>query len=120
MKTAQQIYHPQYAFPAEKETLLNRFISWCEGQEKNRFGWLATILVAHGTALTPLTLVAIVHSGNSMIFWIMAITAMGMSLVSNLAAMPTKVTIPIFMLSVLIDLAIVANCIAIGFSSSVG
>ena len=38
---------------------------------------------------------------------------MAMALVTNLAAMPTKVTIPIFFLSVLIDIAVIASCLAI-------
>jgi len=117
MKTAQQTYHPDYILTGERETLLNRFVSWCKGQEKFRLGWLAAILVIHGCVLTPITLVAVVFSGNSMIFWIMAISAMGMSLVSNLAAMPTKVTIPVFILSVLIDLAIITNCLAVLIAS---
>jgi hypothetical protein len=40
---------------------------------------------------------------------------MGMSLVTNLAAMPTKITIPVLVFSILIDIAIVVSCLAIGF-----
>jgi hypothetical protein len=43
---------------------------------------------------------------------------MGITLVTNLAAMPTKITIPVFFLSVLVDLVIIASCIAIGFDAS--
>jgi hypothetical protein len=37
-----------------------------------------------------------------------------MALVTNLAAMPTKITIPVFVLSVLIDIAVIISCFAIG------
>lgn len=40
-----------------------------------------------------------------------AMAAMGITLIVNLAAMPTKITIPTFILSVLIDIAIIAICI---------
>ncbi|MBK5272981.1 MAG: hypothetical protein JJE22_18425 [Bacteroidia bacterium] len=93
--------------------LLSRFISWCKSQGKNRFGWVAVIIISHGCVITPLTLFAIILAGNNFLFWGMATAAMGMSLVSNLAALPTKITIPIYFLSLVIDLVIVINCIFI-------
>jgi hypothetical protein len=41
---------------------------------------------------------------------------MGMCLVTNLAALPTKITLPIFFLSLVIDLAIIISGIASGFT----
>ena len=109
-----------YAHPVKKEStpLVSRFLTWCKGQEKYRLGWLAAIITAHGCVLTPITLFAIILSGNSIVFWSMAIAAMGMSLITNLSALPTKITIPVFFFSVIIDLVIIANCIAIGFNIS--
>ena len=109
-----------YSHPIKKEStsIISRFVTWCKSQEKYRLGWLAVIVAGHGCVLTPITLFAIVLSGNSMVFWSMAIAAMGMSLVTNLSAMPTKITIPVFFFSVLIDLVIIVNCIALGFSFS--
>jgi hypothetical protein len=100
----------------QQKNLAARFINWCEGQEKYRFGWVAGILAGHGCVATPLTLFAIVLSGNNMFFWVLALAAMGASLVMNLAAQPTKVTIPVFFASLLVDLAIVATCLSIGFN----
>jgi len=37
--------------------------------------------------------------------------AMGLTLIVNLAAMPTKITIPVFALSVIIDIAIIIGCV---------
>jgi hypothetical protein len=45
----------------------------------------------------------------------LAIIAMGMALVTNLAALPTKITIPVFLLSIIIDIAIVVASLSIGF-----
>ena len=98
-----------------KATAFSRFMTWCEGQEKYRFGWLAAALSVHGCALTPITLFAIILAGTNIIFFVLALVAMGMALVTNLAAMPTKVTIPVFFLSIVIDIAIIISCVAIGF-----
>ena len=104
-----------YVHPVKKKstTAIQRFVTWTKSQENNRLGWLAIIIAGHGCVLTPLTLFAVVLAGNSMVFWSLAIAAMGMSLITNLAAMPTKVTIPVFFFSVLIDVVIIVNCIAI-------
>jgi hypothetical protein len=96
-------------------SLLTRFMQWAEGQEKYRFGWVAGILAGHGCIITPITLFAIILSGSNLVFFIAAIVAMMASLVTNLAALPTKYTIPAFFISILVDLAIIASCVAIGF-----
>lgn len=109
-----------YAHPLDTThnvSLWKKFINWCDGQEKYRFGWLATALTLHGCVLTILTMFAVVLAGNHFIFWPFIIGAMGISLLTNLAAMPTKITIPVFFFSVLIDLIIIASCIAIGFDA---
>lgn len=95
-----------------KPSLLHRFFVWCNMQEKNRLFWLALIITVHGCVITPITLGVVMLFGNNFIFWPWAIGAMGMSLIVNLAALPTKITIPVFFLSLLIDLVIIVNCIA--------
>ena len=88
-------------------TLFSKFINWCNGQEKNRLGWLGAILVIHGCVLTPITLFAVVLTGTNFALYIATLVAMGIAVVTNLAAMPTKVTIPVFFLSVLIEIAVI-------------
>jgi hypothetical protein len=100
----------------ERKSIITRFINWCKGQEKNRLGWLGAILTIHGCVTTPITLFAIILSGTYFPFYIAALVAMGMAVVTNLAAMPTKVTIPVFFFSVLIDIAIIIGCISTGFN----
>ena len=103
------INHPlsnTYTRIEKQPSIFTRFFNWCEEQEKNRFGWLAAALATHGCALTPITLFAVILSGNNIYFWVTAIAAMGIALVTNLAAMPTKITIPVFFASLLIDIAV--------------
>lgn len=102
----------------EKEpsvSVLKKFINWCKEQDENRFMWVGIVLAGHGCILTPLTVMAVLLAGTNMVLFMLAIVSMGMAVVTNLAAMPTKITIPVFVFSILIDIAIVIACIAIGF-----
>lgn len=107
-----------HSLDIDKVSAWRKFINWCNGQEKYRLGWLAAAITLHGCVLTIFTLFAIVLAGNHFIFWPFAIGAMGITLIVNLAAMPTKITIPVFFFSVFIDLAIIISCMAIGFDAS--
>ena len=102
----------------ERLSIIAKFMNWCIGQEKNRLGWLGGILVVHGCLFTPITLFAIILSGTYFPFYIAALVAMGLAVVTNLAAMPTKFTIPIFFFSLLVDIAIIISCIFMGFNLS--
>ena len=114
--TVKHIYaHPLHT---SKTSLFKKFINWCDSQEKYRFGWLAAAITLHGCVLTIITMFAVVLAGNHFIFWPFIIGGMGITLIVNLAAMPTKITIPVFFFSVLVDLASIVSCIAIGFNIS--
>lgn len=108
----QQPYVSSYSPSISKPSLLARFMTWAKNQNENRFVWLAVILFAHGCFFTPLTLFVITATGNSPVAMAFAIAAMGMSLITNLAALPTTVTVPTFFLSLAIDLGIIISCLA--------
>ena len=95
-----------------RESVLKKFIQWCESQEQYRFGWLAAVVAGHGCIITPLILLLVTFSGNNFMLWPFAILAMAAPLVVNLAAMPTKITIPVFFVSLMIDVALVVLCIS--------
>ena len=118
MQTIQPVRSHNYTFlPTRvKLSIPAKFINWCQEQEQYRFGWLAAILAIHGCVLAPITVFAVFLGGNSMIFFAMTIGAMAIALISNLAAMPTKITIPVFFLSMLIDIAIIVICLVRYFS----
>ena len=96
-------------------SVFTRFINWCNDQQEDRLLWLGVALAGHGCVITPLTIMAVLLAGTNLVLFVLALVAMGMALVTNLAALPTKITIPVFVLSIVIDLAIIAACIAIGF-----
>ena len=101
-----------------KVSVWKKFINWCNSQEQYRLGWLAAAITLHGCVLTIFTMFAVVLAGNHFIFWPFIIGGMGITLIVNLAAMPTKITIPVFFFSVLVDLMIIISCIAIGLDAS--
>ena len=95
---------------------LSRFVKWTGSQEKNRMLWLAIAVAGHGCVITIITLFAILFTGNHFIYWPFAIAAMGATLIVNLAALPTKITIPVFFISILVDVVIIALCLTNGFN----
>jgi hypothetical protein len=109
MKTLQ---HPIVLHDSVQRTsIIRRFFDWAEGQQKNRIAWLAVMLMGHACVLTPLTLFFIMYSGNNLVLWPFAMVAMVLVLITNLSAQPTKITIPVFFLSVLLDVIIIVDCI---------
>jgi hypothetical protein len=113
--TINQTISASYADTTSKVSLFKRFMNYCKGQENNRLLWLGIALAAHGCVLTPITLMAVLMAGTNMALFMLALIAMGLSVVTNLAAMPTRVTIPVFVFSILIDIAGIIAAIAIGF-----
>lgn len=111
----QTITQSMYAQEESRASIWKRFMNFCASQEDNRLMWLGIALAGHGCVLTPLTLVTVLLSGSHFVLFILALVAMGIALVTNLAAMPTRVTIPAFLLSVVIDLVIIITAISIGF-----
>ncbi len=107
MESVHQFYMPVEYTGKAKRSLVSQFMNWCASQEENRFLWLAIILAGHACFITPLTVTFVMFSGNSMLLWSLAIAAMAMTLITNLAAMPVKITIPVFFLSLAIDVTVI-------------
>jgi len=110
--TIATIYNERISYPS----IFTRFMNWSNHQQHNRLLWLAIVLMGHGCIFTPITVVAALLSGTSLVLFTLATAAMAMVLVVNLAALPTKITIPIFILSLIIDLGIIIASAVIGFN----
>ena len=97
-----------------EQSLFEKAIAWCDHQQSNRLFWLGFSIAVHGCILTPLTVIAILLAGTNLFLFFLAIISMAASLVTNLAALPTKITIPVFFLSIIIDIAIIIDCAIMG------
>lgn len=106
-----QTVNPMYAEASTGTSLWSKFMIYCKGQEKNRLMWVGIILAAHGCVITPITAMITYFAGQSFVLFMVAMAAMGIALVTNLAAMPARITIPTFVLSILIDLAVIISCV---------
>lgn len=107
------IFHGNAYTPSHRSSLgiWSRFIDFAEKQQFNRLMWLAFGILGHGTIFTTGTMAVVLLNGA--VFPLVAITcfSMVMVLIVNLAAMPTKITIPVLALSLLIDLAVIATAL---------
>lgn len=99
-------------------SLWKRFVNWADGQDNNRILWTAIAIAGHGCIFTILTMFTILLTGNNFIYWPFAIAAMSACVIVNLAAMPTKITIPVLFFSVLVDVVIIALCLTHGFDTA--
>jgi hypothetical protein len=114
--TLNQTINATYTAGHSRSSLVTRFMNYCNEQEANRLFWLGIILAVHGCVLTPITIMATLFAGPNFFLFMVGMAAMGLALVTNLAAMPTKVTIPAFAISVIIDIAIIVSCVLMALS----
>lgn len=84
---------------------------WCESQQENRLLWLGLALTGQGAVLMPLTVAAVLLTGFRFDFLMVALAAIALAVVTNLAALPTKITIPAFLLGIVMDLVVLTSCI---------
>lgn len=109
--TMEQTIAVSYTKEAAKVSLLKRFMNWCNEQDHNRMLWVGIALTAHGCIITPITAMFVYLGGTNMFLFTLVIAMMGVTLVTNLAAMPTKITLPVFISSTVIDIAIIISCL---------
>ena len=98
--------------------IFTRFINWCKTQEYNRITWLGIILSAQGCIITPVTLFFVVASGVNVVLLSLTAISIMINLTVNLAALPTKITIPVFVFSLFISAVVIAGSFAAGMDLS--
>jgi hypothetical protein len=103
--TTQQPY--VYASETGRKSIISRFFNWCNNQQENRLLWLGIVLTAHGCIFTPITVMIVLFAGSNLTLFVLGLVSMGIALVTNLAALPTKITIPAFVFSILMDVVLV-------------
>jgi hypothetical protein len=114
--TYQQAVTSNYTERVARPSVFANFINWCKGQQESRLLWLGIILAGHGCIITPITVMAVMLAGTNLILFMLALVAMAIALVTNLAALPTKITIPAFIFSIVLDIAIIIAAAVQGFN----
>jgi hypothetical protein len=115
--TRQSTFTSYYESTTPKTSARKRFITWAESQDKDyHFGWSGGIIAIHGCVITPLTCLVIMATGGQFIFWALVIGALAIAIIPNLAALTTKYTIPLFFLSIVIDVLLIIVSLSQGFN----
>ena len=102
----------RYSIPAKSPSFVSAFFTWSADQDReHHIAWTGISMLATAAVFFPLTMAAIVLNGAHFPLIITAMVALVMVVVLNLAAMPTRYTIPAFVLGILIDAAVIITSI---------
>jgi len=105
--TATQKSYPQIA-SAKRKSIITRFFQWAEGEDKkHHIGWVGVSITSMSAVFFPLTMAAVLVQGASFSLIMAAMVSLALVVITNLAALSTKYTIPFFFLGILIDAGIV-------------
>ena len=88
-------------------SLVIKFLTWSADQQENRLAWQGIGLFVFSCFLTPLSVLIMSLTGANLLFILIVLVAMEVTLVLDLTAMPTKITIPAFFLGVVADITII-------------
>jgi hypothetical protein len=100
---------PAYVERQPRVNSLRKFINWCDQQEKNRLLWLGIGIMGHIGTIVPLTLLSILFlANNNFALWTVVLCTNMPVLALNLAAQPPKVTIPVMLTSLIINIVVIA------------
>jgi hypothetical protein len=99
---------PAYVEMQPRGNRLRKFINWCDQQEENRLLWLGIGIMGHIGMVLPLTLLAVLFlANNNFALWVGVLCANMPVLALNLAAQPPKVTIPVMLTSLVINIVVI-------------
>jgi hypothetical protein len=91
-----------------KKSLLYNFIQWATNEdEKHHIAWVGFSVTAMTAVFFPLTMFAILMNGGAFGLIITAMVSLVLVVTTNLAALPTRYTIPFFVLGALIDAGVI-------------
>lgn len=92
----------------EGKSLFGRFIQWATNEDHDHhIAWVGCSITAMTAIVFPLTMAAILMNAAAFGLIVAAMVSLVLVVTTNLAAMPTRYTIPFFFLGVLIDLGVI-------------
>jgi len=98
-----------YHLAQKRPSVVTRFLRWAEGEDSERHvGWVGITVTVMAAICFPLTMTVILMNGAVFGLIVGAMASLCLVVITNLAALPTKYTIPFFFLGTLIDIALIA------------
>jgi uncharacterized membrane protein (UPF0136 family) len=97
-----------YQHTPRKISVITRFFDWAAKQDAPyHIGWVGVMVMSMTALFFPLTMAIVLSNGPVFGLIIATMCSLVLVVVSNLASMPTKFTIPFFVLGILMDLVVV-------------
>lgn len=94
---------------AKRPSAIARFFKWAEAEDlEHHVGWVGITVTLMSAVCFPLCMAIILWNGAGFGLIIAAMVSLALVVVANLAALPTKYTIPFFFLGILADLVVIA------------
>ena len=106
--TSHGLVRPLYRPAVSHPSLIERFFDWAENQDvDHHIGWVGFSITVMTAFFFPITMFSILLNGASFGLIVAAMVPLVSVFVTNLAALPTKYTIPFLFVGVLAELAII-------------
>jgi len=106
---AANLHHPVLGITA----LWNKLLLFSEKQQSNRMLWTAIGIFGHGTVFTPIAMGLVFYTSHIFGLLITVCFSMILVVIVTLAALPTKYVIPVFLLSLLIDVCVIISALLV-------
>jgi hypothetical protein len=103
-------YQSEYkTLPIQRElhTLFAHYLTWVKNQEKNHIAWVGISITAMSAVFFPITMSAILFNGAIFKLIIGAMISLSLVVITNLATLHTKYTIPALLLGILMDITLI-------------
>jgi hypothetical protein len=103
-------YHSNYkslSVQRNRGSVFTRLIDWTKKEEKNHIAWVGISITAMSAVFFPITMSATLFNGAVFSLIVGAIISLAGVVIMNLAALPTKYTIPAFLLGILMDIVLI-------------
>ena len=89
--------------------MLTRLTAWIISEEKNRIAWVGISITVMSAIFFPITMSAILFNGAVFPLIMGAMASLALVVITNLAALPTKYTIPAFLLGILTNVVLIVT-----------
>jgi hypothetical protein len=103
-------FHPEYkGLPVPKIHIngITRFLNWTKKEEKNHVAWVGISITVMAAIFFPITMSAILYNGAVFTLIMCAMVSLAAVVITNLAALPTKYTIPTLFLGIIADVLLI-------------
>jgi hypothetical protein len=97
-----------YHLAEKRPSALSRFFKWAASEDEERhIGWVGITITVMTAICFPLTTAVVLLNGAVFGLIVAAMVSLVLVVVTNLAALPTRYTIPFFFLGILVDLVVI-------------